>query len=161
MSWRFIENTIYPLSLKEYCIFSKKKLSKDIFYEYLEFGWLPKIPFISDNSLKYDYLNWIYNTVFTKDVVEFFNIRNIELLRKINKYLFKELGNHFTATNIKKYFRSQNINISVDTVINYLNYSKSAFLFNDIERFDLKWKKILEINSKIYPFDLWIRNSIV
>jgi predicted AAA+ superfamily ATPase len=25
----------------------------------------------------------------------------------------------------------------------------------------LKWKKILEINSKIYPFDLWIRNSVV
>jgi predicted AAA+ superfamily ATPase len=88
-------------------------------------------------------------------------VRNVSLLRKINFYIFKELWNHFTALNISKYFKSQQISVSVDSVLNYLNYSKSAFLFNDVERFDLKGKKILEINSKVYAFDLWIRNSIV
>jgi predicted AAA+ superfamily ATPase len=34
-------------------------------------------------------------------------------------------------------------------------------LLNEVNRYDLKWRKILEINSKIYAFDLWIRNSIV
>lgn len=160
LSWRYREQIIYPLTFEEFLQFSKKEANKKTFYEYLEFGWLPKIPLINDISLRYDYLNGIYNTVFTKDVVEFFGIRNVSLLRKINMYLFKELWNHFTAQNIKKYFKSQDIKVSVDTVLNYLDYSKSAFLFNDIERYDLKWKKILEINSKIYAFDLWIRNAI-
>jgi len=161
LSGRYLEKIIYPLDFKEFCQFSWKEPSKKIFYEYLEFGWLPKIPFIKDFELRYDYLNWVYNTVFTKDVVEFFRIRNVSILRKINKYLFKELGALFTANNIAKYFKSQKINVSVDTVLNYLEYSKSAFLFSEIERYDLKWKKILEVNSKIYSFDLWIRNSVV
>jgi len=161
LSGRYLEKIIYPLSFKEFCQFSKKESNKKTFFEYLEFGWLPKIPFIKDNDLRYDYLNWVYNTVFTKDVVEYFKIRNVSLLRKINKYLFKELWNMFTANNITKYFKSQKIKVSVDTVLNYLDYSKSAFLFNEIERFDLKWKKILEVNSKIYSFDLGIRNSVV
>jgi len=160
-SGRFFERTIYPLTFKEFWQFSKKKLTKELFYEYLEFGGLPKIPFINDNHLRYDYLNGVYNTVFTKDIVEFFNIRNVSLFRKIMVYLFKELWNHFTAQNIMKYFRSQHIKISVDSVLNYLFYAKSAFLFNDIERYDLKGKKILEVNSKIYPFDAGIRNAVV
>lgn len=160
LSWRYREQIIYPLTFEEFLQFSKKEANKKTFYEYLEFGWLPKIPLINDTSLRYDYLNGIYNTVFTKDVVEFFGIRNVSLLRKINMYLFKELWNYFTAQNIKKYFKSQDIKVSVDTVLNYLDYSKSAFLFNDIQRYDLKWKKTLEINSKIYAFDLWIRNAI-
>jgi len=161
LSGRYLEKIIYPLDFKEFCQFSKKQATKEVFYEYLEFGWLPKIPFIKDFELRYDYLNWVYNTVFTKDVVEYFKIRNVSILRKINKYIFKELWNLFTANNITKYFKSQKINVSVDTVLNYLEYSKSAFLFNEIERYDLKWKKILEINSKIYSFDSGIRNSIV
>jgi predicted AAA+ superfamily ATPase len=44
----------------------------------------------------------------------------------------------FTANNIAKYFKYQKVKISVDTVLNYLDYSKSAFLFNELERFDLK-----------------------
>jgi predicted AAA+ superfamily ATPase len=76
-------------------------------------------------------------------------------------YFFKELGNHFTAQNIAKYFKSQHIKISVDSVLNYLSYAKSAFLFNDIERYNLKRKKVLEVNSKIYPFDVGIRNAVV
>jgi len=161
LSGRYLEKTIYPLSFKEFCQFSEKESDKKTFFEYLEFWGLPKIPFIKDKELRYDYLNWVYNTVFTKDVVEYFKIRNVWLLRKINKYLFKELWNMFTANNISKYFKNQKIKVSVDTVLNYLDYSKSAFLFNEVERYDLKWKKILEINSKIYPFDLGIRNSVV
>ncbi|UFX82764.1 ATP-binding protein [Candidatus Absconditicoccus praedator] len=160
LSGRYREQIIYPLTFEEFLQFSKKEANKKTFYEYLEFGGLPKIPLINDTSLRYDYLNGIYNTVFTKDVVEFFGIRNVSLLRKINMYLFKELGNYFTAQNIKKYFKSQDIKVSVDTVLNYLDYSKSAFLFNDIQRYDLKGKKTLEINSKIYAFDLGIRNAI-
>jgi predicted AAA+ superfamily ATPase len=76
-------------------------------------------------------------------------------------YLFKEMGNLFTAQNIAKYFVSQKITISVDSVLNYLDYAKSAFLFNDIARYDLRGKKILEVNSKIYPFDTGIRNAVV
>jgi predicted AAA+ superfamily ATPase len=160
-SGRFLEKILYPLTFSEFCLFSQKPSTKETFYEYLEFGGLPKIPFISDKSLRYDYLNGVYNTVFTKDIVEFFRVRSVALLRKVNTYLFKEAGNLFTAQNIAKYFTSQNITISVDSVLNYLNYSQSAFLFTDIERYDLKGRKILEVNSKIYPFDAGIRNAVV
>jgi len=85
LSWRYLEKIIYPLSFKEFCKFLNIQANKEVFFEYLKFWWLPKIPFIKDKDLKFDYLNGVYNTVFTKDIVEYFNIRNVSLLRKINK----------------------------------------------------------------------------
>ncbi len=173
LSGRYIEKRIYPLSFQEFIMFSSHKTNwktknsisdkeyEKYFQEYIHYWGLPQIPYISNNDLKIEYLKWVYNTVFTKDIVEFFNIRNVKLLRNIHRYLFKELWWLFTAQNISKYFQSQKINVAVDTIINYLNYSQDAFLFNEIERYDIKGKKIFEINSKIYPLDTGIRNAIV
>ncbi len=161
LSGRYIEKHIYPLTFNEYCLFAQKTGTFWDFKEYLQYGAMPQIPFIQDKNLKYEYLKWVYNTVFTKDIVEFFGIRNVPLLRKIHQYLFKETWSLFTAQNISKYFQSQHIKVSVDTVVNYLWYSQDAFLFQEINRFDIKGKKVFEINSKIYPLDLWLRNTII
>lgn len=161
LAGRYLEQRIYPLSISEFCSFGKKKLNTETLQEYFAYGALPQIVSIEDQQLKIEYLRWVYNTVFTKDIVEFFHLRKSSLLRKIHGYLFKELGNLFTANNIAKFFQSQKIQMSVDMVLDYLEYSKDAFLFHDIPRYDIKGKKLLEVNSKIYTFDLWIRNAVV
>jgi len=161
LAWRYLQKVIYPLSFEEFKYFSNLDDDRQAFLQYIRFWWLPKTAFIKDEDLKYEYLLWVYNTVFVKDIVEFFNIRNISLLRKIHKYIFSQMWSLISARNISNYFKSQKIKVSVDTILDYLQYSKDAFLINEVDRYDIKWKKILEINSKFYPFDLWIRNAVV
>ena len=162
LRWRYVVKEILPLTYKEYLDFTQKFHTKDIFFEYLKFGWLPAVSLMNESQdIKMDYLKWIYNTIFVKDIVEYFNIRNVGLLKMIHQYLFKDLAHFITWKNIANYLKAQGVKVSLETILNYLFYSEKSFLFNFVPRYDLRWKKILEINQKVYVNDLGIRNSIV
>ena len=50
--------------------------------------------------------------------------------------------------------------ISVDTITNYFYYLENVFLLHNIKRYDIRGKKILEFNNKIYIADTGLINSI-
>jgi len=64
-----------------------------------------------------------------------------------------------TAHTISKYMKSQKITTYVDTVRNYLKYFKSCYSAHQISRFDIKGKKIFEINDKYYINDVGMCHS--
>ncbi len=161
LRWRYITKKIYPLSLKEFLKFKNTNLSEKIFLEYIKFWWLPAVSLIHDENIKIEYLRWVYNTIFVKDLIEYKKIRNPHLLKTIHKFLFKEIWHLINWQNIVNYLKSQGIKTSVETVLNYIDFSQNAFLFDEVTRYDIKWKKIFETTKKYYSFDLWIRNSIV
>ncbi len=161
LRWRYITKKIYPLSLKEFLKFKNTNLSEKIFLEYIKFWWLPAVSLIHDENIKIEYLRWVYNTIFVKDLIEYEKIRNPHLLKTIHKFLFKEIWHLINWQNIVNYLKSQGIKTSVETVLNYIDFSQNAFLFDEVTRYDIKWKKIFETTKKYYSFDLWIRNSIV
>ena len=48
--------------------------------------------------------------------------------------------------------------MSVTTLSNYLRYLQEILVFYWVDRYDLKWKKILEWEKKYYLNDLWFIN---
>ena len=46
-------------------------------------------------------------------------------------------------------------------VLNYLSYLSSSFIIREVNRANIKGKKIFEINEKYYWEDLGLRNSLV
>jgi len=161
LRWRYISKRIFPLTLKEFLEFKKIELSDEVFNEYIKFWWLPATTFIDDESIKSEYLKWVYNTIFVKDLLEYEKIRNPNLLKTIHKFLFKEIWNLINGKNIVNYLKSQWVKTSVETVLNYIEFSQNAFLFDEVLRYDIRWKKIFETTKKYYSFDLWVRNAIV
>lgn len=161
LRWRYISKKIFPLSLNEFSLFKKQNIDNDLFSEYINYGWLPAISIIDDINLKTEYLKWIYNTIFVKDLLEYENIRNPSLLKNIHKFLFKEFWNLINSKNISDFLKKEKIKTSVETILNYMEFSFNSYLFDEVNRYDIRWKKLFEITKKIYPFDLWIRNSIV
>ena len=161
LRWRYISKKIYPLSLNEFLQFKNKKLTDDLFFEYINFGWLPAISLIENENIKNEYLKWVYNIIFVKDLLEYANIRNPSLLKMIHKFLFKEIGHLINWKNIANFLKSENIKTSVETILNYMEFSFDSYLFDEVLRYDIRWKKIFEITKKVYAFDLWIRNAIV
>lgn len=49
----------------------------------------------------------------------------------------------------------------METILNYIEFSCNSFLIDEVNRYDIRWKKLFEITKKIFAFDLWIRNSII
>jgi len=149
------------VTLKEFLQFKNESLTDKLFFEYINYGWLPAIIAINDENIKLEYLKWVYNTIFVKDLIEYANIRNPSLLKVIHKFLFKEIWNLINSKNIVNFLKNEKIKTSVETILNYIEFSFESFLFDEVLRYDIRWKKIFEITKKIYFFDLWIRNAIV
>jgi len=162
LSGRYIEFEIFPLSFQEYLQFSKQAPTKELFWKYLKFWWLPGIFALPDDEkIIFEYLTSVYNTILLKDVVKHFKVRNIGFVEDLYRYLLGNIGHLITAKNISNYLKSQRITISTEIILNYLNYSTKVFLFSQVKSENPMTKKFFEIYNKYYCHDLWMRNAIV
>jgi uncharacterized protein len=158
---RYIEISVYSLNFGEFLLFHKLENTTDSLDKYLKFGGLPYLIHLelTDDTV-FDYLDNINQSILFRDVVSRFQVRNVEFLVRLVKYLANETGNVISSRTIVKYLKSQNIAISVTAVLNYLQYLTTAMLITDVRRTDIQGKKVFEIGEKYYFNDLGIRNAI-
>ena len=163
LSGRYVELPVYPLTFKEFLKFRGDNLNIDEeFNNYLKYGGLPGIhQLIFEEEIIFNYLNSILNTILYKDILIKYKIRDAALFDKVITYLFDNIGNITTAKKIADFFKSQNIKVSVDTILNYFRYIESTFIIDRIPRFDIKGKKLLEFYDKIFLNDIGLRNGLI
>lgn len=164
ISGRYIELPIYTLCFNEFLQFrdNKRETIEREFQNYLRFGGLPALHHFDFNEeVVYQYINSIYNTILLKDVIKKNNIRNISLLENIIKFVFDNIGNIFSAKKVSDYLKSQRIRVGMETVQNYVSYLLSSFALFKVPRYDIKGKRLLEINEKYYLGDIGFRNALL
>ena len=162
---RYVEFTIYPFSYAEFM-----ELYKDIFpdvtdsvvfQKYLTLGGMPylsNLHFVEEPSRQY--LTDVYNSVVLNDVVKRNKIRDIDLLTRIVTYVIGNIGTTFAATSITKFLKNERRTIATDTVLNYIQYCVSAYLFYQVKRQDIQGKQILSTNEKYYMADHGLREAV-
>lgn len=161
LTGRYVSFHIMTLSFKEYLKFHDISLGKqeasvkEEFIKYLRSGGFPAIH-IADYSYEtiYKIVYDIYSSVILRDTVQRNNIRNIELLERIVKFAFDNIGNKLNAKNIADYFKSQHRKVDLNTVYNYLSALESAFIIQRVPRYDVKGKEVLQTNEKYFVSDL-------
>lgn len=162
LAGRYVEIPIYTLSFKEFLDF-KHAYAKDshqqnlklLLGEYLQKGGFPIIHSNDyEQEIIYKIVQDIYASVILKDTVQRHKIRDIEMLERIIKYAFDNIGNTFSGKNVADYFKSQQRKVDLNTVYNYLNALVSAFILYRTERYDIKGKEILKTQEKFYLGDV-------
>jgi len=161
LSGRYVNFEIHSLSYKEFQLFHKLENSQQTLEKYLTYGGLPflKNLELSENQ-SFEYLKNVYSTILLKDVIAREKIRNVAFLENLVVYLADNVGSLFSALNISKYLKSQQIDISPQVVINYLRTLVNSFFVHKVVRFDVAGMKIFEIGEKYYFEDLGLRNVI-
>ena len=159
---RFIEIPIYSLSFGEFLQFHHLEKNKETLFSYIKYGGLPYLINLElEDEQVYGYLKTIFNTIILKDVVARFNVRNVHLLERLVEYLADNIGSLISAKRISDFLKSQNLDISPNSILNYLNYLTSSFFIHKVKRQDIVGRKIFEINEKYYFADLGLRNSLI
>ena len=162
LSGRYIEIPIHTLSYQEFLRFQNISASNNSLLQYIRYGGLPFLINLKlTDEIVYGYLQSIYNTILLKDVVTRFNIRNINFLGRLLEYLAENIGSLVSANRISDFLKSQKIQTTPNKVLDYLSYLTSSYIVHEVNRADIKGKKIFEINEKYYWEDLGIRNSLV
>ncbi len=161
LTGRYIAIQVYPMTFDEYCLFNNLNKSNKTFIEFIERWGLPWASIIWDSKdFIYQYLNSVYSTIIQKDIEPRFKINKKDFFQNLYKYVFTNVWNIFSAKSITDYLKNERINISVDTVLDYLSYWEDAYLLNKVHSQDMDSKKTFSIYNKYYAWDLWIRNSI-
>ena len=153
LTGRYIEIKMHPFSFNEYLEYNKENNIENLsFDEYLKYGGMP-IVLSLDEDYKLEYLNDLFNSIFTKDIVNRYNIRDYGLLIKLVTFILDNVGKTFSAQKIIEYLSKLNIKISRKTIYNYLKYLQDACFIYKVQRMNLEGKNILNLEEKYYVVD--------
>ena len=162
LSGRYVEIGMTPLSFSEFRS-DESRLGISLnrcWSDYIHDGAFPAIGEIShDASLTFDYLDGILNTILVKDVVQRAG-GDAALLRRLTGYLYDNIGNLMSPASISRALAAAGTKVSAPTVSKYLEVLESAFLIYTVDRFDLRGKKILKQEKKIYAVDMGLRRIV-
>jgi predicted AAA+ superfamily ATPase len=100
----------------------------------------------------------MYQSILLRDIVKRHNIRDVDLLQRFMMYLMHNISQIFSAVTITKYLKNEGRRLSKETIYNYIEAAKSAFLIHGVPRYNIKGKEILKTNEKYFINDLGFRS---
>lgn len=161
LAGRYIEIPIFTLSFSEFLTFRSHYFQEEYqdqrlaFLTYLRIGGFPVLhttPYTEATAYKVIYD--IYSSVILRDTVQRYNIRDVELLERVIKFVFDNIGSTFSGKNIADYFKSQQRKVDLNTIYNYLTALEGAFILYRAQRYDIKGKELLKTQEKYFLSDI-------
>jgi predicted AAA+ superfamily ATPase len=161
---RYVSIPVRTLSFAEYLLFrgtlreAPREVLRDelgvLFRDYLRRGGFPRIA-LDNNEYDPDYkaVYDIYSSIILLDTIQRHNIRDIELLNRVVRFVIDNVGNLFSAKKVADYFKSQMRRVHIETIYNYLDALEEAFVIKKIPRYDVKGKTLLKTNEKYFVGD--------
>ena len=149
-----------PFSFSEYLGITKLECSKLNFIQYTERGGLPELFNLQSDEIKRNYVSAIKDTVFLRDIIQRYQVKEPKLLEDIFVFLVNNASNLVSVTNLVNYFKSLGRKTTYDTVSIYIGYMEDAFLVHKSERFNIRGKETILGNAKYYINDLAYKNYL-
>lgn len=159
---RYIEIPVYGLSYREFLEFHNLTDNDESLYDYLRVGGLPGLRLydIKDEIHVHDYLQGVYNTIMMRDVVAREQIRNIQFIENLSKFIADNDGKLISTNSIVKFMKSQGEKISEAITSTYIGHLCKALIIKPVARYDIHGKKLFELIFKYYFADHGIRNYL-
>ena len=154
---RVFEVKLYPFSFNEYLEYFPSDDLDDAFDKYVKKGGMAGSYLYKTEEDARKYINGIFRTTITKDIVTKFKIENEDLLVMIGDFLMDNVGNQTSIRNVAAKLTSGTYKTNDKTVGAYIDYLCRSFLFYPIQRYDIKGKRYLESDKKYYLSDLSFR----
>jgi predicted AAA+ superfamily ATPase len=160
LAGRYVEIPVFTLSFREFLDFRKHYFPEEEtkinpFTAYLRMGGFPVIHTVNyDEETAYKVVRDIYSSVILRDTVQRYRIREVELLERVIRYAFDNIGSPFSGKNVADYFKNQQRKTDINTIYNYLHALEGAFILYRVPRYDIKGKEILKTQEKFYASDV-------
>ena len=163
---RYVTLQVFPLTLREFGELYRQRAGAalsdaDIFRLYLRIGGLPGLLHTDlSDRIVHQMLADMVSTIAIRDVIGRHRIRDVALLEAILRFAVDSVGSLVSAKRIADFMKSRRRRVAVDTVLNYLAHLGDAFLLAPVARFDLRGRRLLQVNHKYYLGDIGLRNGI-
>ena len=135
LSGRTVSFRILPFNFKEFCQFHEDRSDYDqLLAEYL--------------------LSNIYDSVVLKDIVMRNKVTSPQALERVLDYLVGNSSVTVSGNKISEAISDKHQKVSAPTVYDYIKYVEEACICDKIPRYDIRGKKQLAFEEKVYVCDL-------
>ncbi|MBE6529310.1 MAG: ATP-binding protein [Ruminococcaceae bacterium] len=153
------EIRVYPLNFSEFYSAYGGEFDK-AWVMYCNFGGMPLCLSMQTQEDKAKYLTNLFETTYLADIINRNSLRGNTEIGELTDVLASSIGSLTNPLKLSNTFSStKNVKLSVNTIINYLNYLQDAFLIEKAVRYDIKGKKYINTPAKYYFVDMGLRNA--
>lgn len=150
---------VYPLSFKEFMDAYEGDRYQG-WADYVTYGGLPLILSMKTEEQKTEYLTRLFEETYIKDIIERNHIEKIQELNDLINILASAIGSLTNPSKVEATFKSViQSDISLNTIRQYIEYLKDAFVINEVNRYDVKGRKYIGTPLKYYFEDVGLRNA--
>ncbi|MBQ2994861.1 MAG: ATP-binding protein, partial [Peptococcaceae bacterium] len=166
LTGRYVSFLVYTLSFQEYLTFKSQYTSVGDYHtelaEYIRLGGFPAVHLqqYSQDEI-YTIVRDIYHSTIYSDIVKRNQIRKVDQLERVVKYIFNNVGNTFSAKSVSDYLKAEHRALDNETVYGYLEKLEKAYLLHRCSRYDLQGKEYLKTQEKFYLADTSLRYSVL
>ncbi len=150
---------IYPLTFKEFMqVYDGDRYQG--WADYVMYGGLPLTVTMKTDEQKIQYLTRLFEETYIKDIKERNGIEKIQELNDLINVLASAIGSLTNPSKIEATFRSEiKSDISANTLRQYIEHLKDAYLIAEANRYDVKGRKYIGTPLKYYFEDVGLRNA--
>jgi predicted AAA+ superfamily ATPase len=164
LTGRYVTIHIYPFSFAEALqynnLHNRIKSPQDAFNDYLIQGGMPFVYQVENSGSQIQYLRDLFDAIISKDITERYHVRDVDLLKRLVAFLASNIGNLYSPNNVISYLHTQGCKVSWETIANYVDYLKTAYLFLPAAQMELTGKQILRTQEKLYLADHGFRQAM-
>lgn len=167
---RAINYEILPFSIKEILKYLNINIEDKIVYsedrfkilnsvnKYLEFGGFPEIVLENDEETKIRVLKDYLETMYLKDMIERYRIKNTTLLKELMRYMTTNISTLLSVYSLYRWFKTS-YQLSRKTLLNYIDYLEESNIFYLLKKFSFSLKEQNLSQKKIYIVDVGLRKA--
>ncbi len=145
---------MFPLSLQE--IYEDQGALIKGYESNLIFGFYPEVVKTAASEDKIRLLRELSTSYLYKDILEFQDIRNPEVLGKLLQLLALQIGSEVSYSEL-----GSQLGLDYKTVERYISLLEKAFVVFRLSAYSTNKRREVSKNKKIYFYDLGIRNTII
>ncbi len=156
LTWRKIIFNMFNISVTEYTQTFWIREADSNLENFLIFGWYPDVINSKNNNEKIQTLKELANSSLYRDILEFQQIRNSDIILKLLKLLALQIGSEVSITEL-----ANKLWIDTKTVDRYIDLLIKSYIIFKLPPIFKNKRKELSKQNKIFFYDLWIRNIII
>lgn len=166
LSGRYVSFEVFPFSFKEFLSFCRNQSQisiNDAFDQYLMIGGMPAWSQGFNNrplEAWQQYLNDLFDTIFIKDIIARRQIRDVELFRRVLRYLIDQIAHPVSIASLTRFLKSEGRAPSKETLANFIESACEAFIFEKTNFETAEGKQMLAFNHKFYIRDHGLRQAL-
>jgi len=153
---RNITQYLYPICQAELSATENNLQTMQQLESRLIYGSYPEIFSLDTNDKKRNYLDELTNTYLLKDILEFENIKNASILKKLLVLVAFQAGHEVSENEL-----ANSLGISKNTVARYLDLLEKVFIVYSLSGYSNNLRKEVSKSKKWFFYDCGVRNSII